>query len=159
MKSKGNKYCNLEKIISGGQTGADMAGLIFAHKIGITTGGTAPSGYKTENGYLAGLLRDVFGLGEYGDYKQRTIINIEDADGTLIIAEKTSAGSVLTMKKCKELKKPYIINPTPDNFIHWMTVNKIRILNVAGNRESVSPGIEQRTIKFLQLAIGTNNGE
>ena len=152
------KYTNLDKIISGGQTGADMAGLVFAHKIGIATGGTAPKGYKTESGEMKHLLKDVFGLNEFGDYKQRTIINIEDAGGTVIFVDRTSAGSLLTMKKCRELKKPYLISPSPDTFVKWLTNNKIRILNVAGNRESVSPGIEGRTIKFLQLTIGNDNG-
>ncbi len=152
-----NKYTFIEKIISGGQTGADMAGLVFAHKIGITTGGTAPKGYKTESGNMVHLLKDVFGLSEFGDYKQRTIINIEDSDGTVIFADRTSAGSLLTMKKCREMKKPYVISPSPETFVKWLNDNKIRILNVAGNRESVSAGIEQRTIKFLQMTIGIDN--
>lgn len=152
------KYTNLDKIISGGQTGADMAGLIFAHKIGIATGGTAPKGYKTESGNMTHLLKDMFGLSEFGDYKQRTIINIEDADGTVIFADRTSSGSLLTVKKCREMKKPYTVSPSPETFLKWLGDNKIKILNVAGNRESVSPGIEGRTIKFLQLTLGNGNG-
>ena len=35
-------------IISGGQTGADMAGLMAAKKVGFNTGGFAPKGFKTE---------------------------------------------------------------------------------------------------------------
>ena len=40
----------LKKIISGGQTGIDKIGLIAAAENGFDTGGTAPSGFITENG-------------------------------------------------------------------------------------------------------------
>ena len=149
------KYENLDKIISGGQTGADVAGLRFAHHGNIPTGGTAPKGYQTENGNMPTLLRDVYGLGEQGNYRQRTILNIKNSCGTVIFCDKTSPGSVLTMNQCKKLQKPYIINPTPDNFVEWLQKHRIAILNVAGNRESKSPGIEKRIIKFLALTIYT----
>jgi hypothetical protein len=39
----------IEKLISGGQTGADRAGLEAAKALGIATGGTAPKGWRIEN--------------------------------------------------------------------------------------------------------------
>jgi hypothetical protein len=39
-----------KKVISGGQTGADLTGLEEAHKRGIPTGGTVPKGCRTESG-------------------------------------------------------------------------------------------------------------
>jgi hypothetical protein len=42
----------LKKIISGGQTGADRAGLDFAIKNNISHGGWIPKGRKTEDGPL-----------------------------------------------------------------------------------------------------------
>jgi hypothetical protein len=42
----------LKKIISGGQTGADVAGLDVAIKHGIPHGGAIPKGRLTENGTL-----------------------------------------------------------------------------------------------------------
>lgn len=41
----------IEKIISGGQTGADIAGLRWARKNGVPTGGYIPKGFRTESGY------------------------------------------------------------------------------------------------------------
>jgi len=38
----------LHKIISGGQTGADRAGLVVGKSLGLEIGGTAPKGWKTE---------------------------------------------------------------------------------------------------------------
>jgi hypothetical protein len=40
----------LRKIISGGQTGADIAGLDAAVLLHIPTGGTVMKGFKTESG-------------------------------------------------------------------------------------------------------------
>lgn len=51
----------LQKVISGGQSGADRAALEAAHAIGIPTGGWAPEGYKTINGNDFSL-RDKFNL-------------------------------------------------------------------------------------------------
>jgi hypothetical protein len=40
----------LRKIISGGQTGADRAGLDFAIEVGLARGGYEPKGRKAEDG-------------------------------------------------------------------------------------------------------------
>lgn len=148
------RYNKITKIISGGQTGADLAGLKFAKSSNIPTGGIAPLGYRTEDGNNFDL-RDVYELKEHknADYKYRTMENVFNSDGTVIFAERSSGGSIITMKLCKQYKKPYIISPSPDNLIDFLNDNKIGILNVAGNRESVSPGIEQRVIKTLSQAI------
>jgi len=152
------RYRKIEKIISGGQTGADVAGLKFAYMIGIKTGGIAPKRFRTENGSDPELLKDMFGLVETtcksgNDYRERTIENIKISDGTVIFAEQTSVGSKLTKNVCSQNRVPHIVNPTPANFIKWLNDNNIKVLNVAGNRESVSPGIESRVIRFLQLTI------
>ncbi len=42
----------IEKIISGGQTGGDRAGLDVAIELGIPHGGLIPKGRKTEEGPL-----------------------------------------------------------------------------------------------------------
>ena len=41
------------KVISGGQTGADQAGLVAARRFGIPTGGWMPRGWKTSGDKLA----------------------------------------------------------------------------------------------------------
>jgi len=47
----------IEKIISGGQTGADRAALDVALKFGIPHGGWIPKGRKTEKGPLTEKYR------------------------------------------------------------------------------------------------------
>ena len=57
----------LKKIISGGQTGADVAGLDVAIKYGIPHGGAIPKGRLTEEG----LLSEKYSLQET-PYKDRS---------------------------------------------------------------------------------------
>ena len=101
------------RIHSGGQTGADLAGLWVAKKMGIPTGGLAPAGYKTQAGNKP-ILKDLFGLKAIGDYRTRTVQNVKDADLTLIFAKNmNSPGTVLTKNSCmKFVKQSFSI---PDN--------------------------------------------
>jgi hypothetical protein len=140
------------QIISGGQTGADRGGLEGAKKAGIKTGGTAPYGWRTESGPDLSL-KDM-GLKESGDsnYKSRTIENIKNSDGTVIFADKLqSAGTKMTINIAKENNKPYIINPTAEQLKEFASGK--RILNIAGNRESVSPGIQKRVSDIISQAF------
>lgn len=151
---------NLTKIISGGQTGADFGGLEAGKILGIETGGTAPKGYKTERGTNMILLSG-FNLRESNssDYKQRTKQNIQDSDGTVIFGDSNSAGSALTLNLCKLLNKPWCLIPLDmeskeiDDFLTWIGIWNIQVLNVAGNRESVKPGIQYRVQAFLYKAL------
>jgi len=131
------------KVISGGQYGVDRIGLEVARSLGITTGGTAPKGFRTENGPDLSLKE--FGLVEHSDYNYsaRTRQNVLDADGTVLFGDYTSHGSAETIKYCKELKKPFLKNPTADELVAWLYANKIQVLNVAGNR-----GSKMLTIQF-----------
>ena len=157
----------LDRIISGGQTGADQGGLLAGQKLGIRTGGTAPKGWWTETGADESRLRG-FGLVECSEpgYDVRTRQNVLDADGTLLLGNYSAGGSALTMKIIRELGKPVFHIPfpapgaTPEllvaEFREWLTRHKIRILNVAGNRESQNPGLQEHTKQFLISAIGTS---
>lgn len=152
----------VQKIISGGQTGADQGGLFGAAKCNITTGGWATKNYKTENGYEPTLLQS-FGLIETNSerYEVRTELNVMDSDGTLIVAgDLTSKGTKCTLEACRSHGKPFLFTPFSLDFmktlkgvseeetkrIHrWINHNNIKTLNVAGNRKSVAPGIQMYT--------------
>ena len=82
----------IEKIISGGQTGADRAALDVAIKLGITHGGWIPKGRITEEGPLP----EKYQMQEMSteSYAARTEQNVIDSDGTLIICRgKPTGGS------------------------------------------------------------------
>ncbi len=143
----------ITKIISGGQTGADQAGLAAAKALGIETGGTAPPKYRTEAGSRVFLLKTCYGLTE-GEadrtiYRKRTRQNIIDSDGTVIFGQTYERGTQLTINICEQLEKPYVINPKKDLFLRWVVNHKIQVLNVAGNRESKNPGIYDKVYKYL----------
>ena len=154
------------KIISGGQTGADLGGLRAAKILGIKTGGLAPKGYKTESGSNPELFT-VYGLTAAGtdDYAYRTAANVRGSHATVIFATNVkSPGTRLTIKTCEAGGKPFIlINPFAadastllTNFLTdaYNRFGRNLILNVAGNRESKSPGIETRV---EEIVVGTLN--
>ena len=74
----------IRKIISGGQTGADRAGLDFAIETGLEHGGYVPSGRKAEDG----RIDELYNLVELStsSYPARTRRNIEESDGTVIFS-------------------------------------------------------------------------
>jgi hypothetical protein len=173
----------IKKIISGGQTGADMAGLVVAKDLGIPTGGTAPQHWMTEKGCQQELLES-FGLVEGPEdervYIKRTMMNIEDSDGTLVFRPFKTTGTnftigyaqqkkwtpgVLTFDETQNIKtnhKPLYVIRNFDNFsaphiVKWIEDNKIETLNVAGPRESHHPGLEEKVSKILKQILLCQN--
>ena len=146
----------IERVISGGQTGADQSGLLAARKFGIKTGGTAPPRFMTEDGPRGLLLRG-FGLVE-GEpdpktYPGRTKRNVLDSDGTVIFCNVFSPGSLLTRRLCIKYTKPVIVNPSSMELVNWIKEKNIKILNVAGNRESKNPGIGVTVKAILEVTF------
>jgi hypothetical protein len=124
------------QVISGGQTGIDRIALEVATQCGIPTGGTAPRKFMTENGPDDSLKK--FGLVENSSprYPDRTIKNILNSDGTLLLGDMREPGSKLTRDMCMRLSKPVIVNPSYASSILWIHRVGISVLNVAGNRGS-----------------------
>lgn len=147
----------LEKVISGGQTGADQAGLRAAKKCGLATGGWLPKGCITLEGSKPNLLNE-FGMQEHSSsgYVARTEANVRDADATIRLAGTfKSAGEVCTLKAIKWYKKPYldvdIKKPLPvADVVKWLFEQNVRTLNVAGNAESTCPGIGATVEAYLE---------
>ncbi|MFC6671530.1 YpsA SLOG family protein [Marinobacterium aestuariivivens] len=137
----------LEKIISGGQTGADRAALDAALEAGFPAGGCCPVGRKAEDGTIDAR----YPLQEIGGgYRARTRRNVEDADGTAIFYSSTpSGGTELTLLFCIKTGKPYklidIDLVTPERAAQLLAVFAggagIATLNVAGPRHSGCPAV------------------
>lgn len=153
-------------VISGGQTGADQAGLSVAKSYGIKTGGFAPFNFMTTDGPNPGLKQ--FDLVESGfGYKDRTILNIEESDCTVIIASDiNSPGTKLAVKHLKRLGKPYVIvcYNTSVSIHEWLYQSSLYqvikmidsfdykpILNVAGNSIRTCPFSYAFATFFLNL--------
>ncbi len=150
----------LKKIISGGQTGADVAGLDAAIKHGIPHGGAIPKGRLTENG----VLPEKYNLQEMNSksYPKRTEKNVFDSDGTVIFTHgKLTGGSLLTRKKALQHGKPVMHLDMGKvavvkgiellkTFIHE---NEIEILNVAGSRGSKDLEIYNKAFQVVEKSI------
>lgn len=141
----------LTKIISGGQTGADQGGLDAAIYLGIETGGYIPKGRRTEKGPMPIEQFKKYNLTEHFSrkYTLRTALNVRDSDGIVLFGNMYSPGSATTINICRSLAKPYIENPDKYELVSWIAKNHIKCLNVAGNRESVNPGIRDRVFNIL----------
>ncbi len=147
----------VKKIISGGQTGADQAGLEAGKRLGLETGGTAPPGWITSAGPQEEKLRAyglVEGVPDRSVFRLRTIANVRNSDGTVWFGNVRSPGGQLTLNECRRQSKPFSVNPSAFELRLWLAGRKPSVLNIAGNRESTNPGIYERTIAVLMEALG-----
>jgi hypothetical protein len=98
----------ISKIISGGQTGADRAGLDVAIWHNFPHGGWCPKGRKAEEDPIGGqyLLTETPGA----NYLQRNEWNVRDSDGTIVftLSAEITGGSMRTAAFAKKLEKPWL---------------------------------------------------
>ena len=131
------------KIISGSQTGIDRAALDVALAHGTDCGGWCPAGRLDEFGRIPDRypVRELGG----GGFTERTLQNVKDSDGTVIIYPgKLRGGTEQTVRFCIEQQRPHqlidaskISAETAAKLIcDFVRKNKIGILNVAGPRQS-----------------------
>jgi len=143
----------LKKIVSGGQTGVDRAGLDAAIECNFPHGGWCPKGRIAEDG----VLEKKYNLQETKskNYTIRTEQNVIDSDGTLIFVNKKIEGGTLnTANYCKKHLKPLeIVNIELqidlERIKNWIINNEILILNIAGPRASKQPDIYLTTKKII----------
>jgi len=145
----------LKKVISGGQTGADRAGLEEASRLGLKTGGHAPRGFRTEFGNDPSL--EAFGLVETAssDYPSRTRLNVENSEVTVWFGTLGSPGYKLTKKYARELSKPLYENPDAELMV--MLADLYEVWNVAGNRISKYPRVDQLVRTAFEALAGGNH--
>ncbi len=147
-------------VISGGQTGVDIAAVDAAIESGFSYGGTVPKNRRTEKGVIDREKYTNFKESTSGKYEVRTKQNIEDAHGTLILTKGLQIdGTLLTIKYAERINKPHlIINPYLDRqvivkmILRFIVNNGTIILNVAGPRESKIPGIYEQS-KSVMLDV------
>jgi hypothetical protein len=148
----------VEKIISGGQSGADRAALDWAMASGIPHGGYCPKGRIAEDGVIDAkyLLQETGHL----DYSERTELNVVHSDGTAIFSIKgvLDGGSRETSDFAKKHKKPWVhIRQKLENPVQslnqFIEKNKIRVLNIAGPRASREPGVGQFVMDILDQSL------
>ena len=121
----------------------DRAALDVALRHRIQCGGSCPAGRLDE----FGRIPDRYPVHELavGGFTERTLQNVKDSDGTIIIyAGELSGGTQQTRRFCVELRKPHQLLDASNisarsggkliaRFVHK---HQIAVLNVAGPRES-----------------------
>jgi len=146
-----------EKVISGGQTGVDRAALDVAREFDRPCGGWCPKGRIAEDGPLAPRYPLV--ETPSADYEQRTQWNVRDSDGTLALTRGApTEGTTFTIELAEKLERPCLIldlNKAPDASAVkvWAHEHHVRVLNVAGPRESKCPGIYAQAVEFLRKVL------
>lgn len=154
------------KIISGGQSGADRAGLDAAITLRIPYSGYITKHGKTEDlqpGQLLQLYPNLIEL-PTSDYPTRTRQNVDTSDATLIFIPsfngELSPGSKLTMNYAYKQNKPcLLIDDCTADFREQEIIRTIRnwfdnlsqediILNIAGSRESKVQGASMHDIVY-----------
>lgn len=155
----------LEKIISGGQTGVDRAALDAAMAAGVDVGGWCPPGREAEDGLIPlnyplketpkNASPDAPGIPR----SLRTEWNVRDSDATLIIISGKSAssdpGTQWTSDCAIKYRKPLLQIDADDTeatekMKNWIASNSITVLNIAGQSESLVPGIYRKTFALLR---------
>lgn len=144
----------LEKIISGGQVGADIAGLRAAKRYGLRTGGNIGKNFRTKKGPRPELGVE-YDLEEMPSdlYPVRTSANVRNSDATVRFAlDFKSYGEQCTHKHLQIHGKPFFDIDLKDaelplfEFVDWLITQDIEVLNVAGN---ANEDIELRVEAFL----------
>lgn len=146
---------NTRRIISGGQTGVDRAGLDFAIAQNIEHGGWCLAGRRAADGVLDARYRLLETVSR--NYPQRTKRNVQDADGTLIVYRSVlEGGSRLTRDLGVRHEKPLLLLDLAHSdaqqvlaWRRWLDTHPIQVLNVAGPSEGRCPGIYQQTLILL----------
>ncbi|MCL4203526.1 MAG: hypothetical protein KJ000_13565 [Pirellulaceae bacterium] len=145
----------LERIVSGGQTGVDRGALDAALALDVPHGGWCPLGRVAEDGAIPAEyeLRET----PSPEYPMRTEQNVIDSDGTLILyRDRLVGGTELTRRLCVKHERPVIavdLAALSDEDLtrvrSWIKERAVHVLNVAGPRESSSPGIADQAMRFL----------
>lgn len=157
------------KIVSGGQTGADRGGLDAAIEAGIPHGGSCPKERKAEDG----MIPAKYGLTELDStgYLARTEANVIDSHCTVVFTlGRPTGGSKKTVALAEKYGHPCLcvdLATTTDEqaataVLQWLSPGGTMmpgsassqpypVLNVAGSRESKSPGIQQRVTDVMLM--------
>lgn len=159
----------LTHIISGGQTGPDIASLRAGQQSGLKTGGWCPPDGRNEVGEIsaefmvkracADASPDAPGI----PHSLRTRLNVQDSEATLILwpeglplDEKRFVGTLYTSWVAARMGKALLFsNPNPEDpsaiaaVVRWLRDKSVATLHVAGPLESSSPCVGENSYRFL----------
>ncbi len=153
------------RVISGGQTGADRAGLDAALHCDTPHGGWCPKGRRAEDGVIPARYHLRETTSEH--YLARTEQNVMDSDATLVFTfGNPSGGSFSTIAFARTHNKPYLHvdldtmsnKDAAAKVINWLAghprsqevaIPDPCVLNIAGSRASEASGIHKRVYAIM----------
>jgi hypothetical protein len=99
----------LDKVVSGGQTGADQGAWRAARASGLPTGGMMPLGFLTEDGPPE--FAELYGAKEMptADYRARTEQNVRGSDATLWFGSVNTPGAKATLNACRGMGRLHML--------------------------------------------------
>jgi Circularly permutated YpsA SLOG family len=156
----------IAKIVSGAQTGADRGGLEAAIWCELPYGGWIPKGRKSEEGVIPYKYE---GLKETksADYLARTEANVVDSDATIVFCYGVpGGGSKKTVEFAKKHGRPCLaVDMDKEDVLDLVcafvagVAGESLVLNIAGSRESKSPGLERAVAVLVVDVISRVNGK
>jgi hypothetical protein len=152
----------LKKIVSGGQTGADLAAWDAAMELDFPSGGWVPRGRTNEDG----VIPDIYGgIRETNEAKseQRTEWNVRDSDATVVFFHRLpTGGSDWTIQAAGQLGKPclhidFSLQPEAvavEEILSFLSGHTtVATLNVAGPKRSEDPLIYEKTHRVMRALL------
>jgi hypothetical protein len=132
----------LERVVTGGQTGADQAALRAARAAGIPTGGWAPLGWlvETPDGKRteAAPWLEGYGLAQCPEpgFPARTRANVRHSDATLFFGDYHTPGGRATLDACRIQGKPFMLVfgglTRPRQVKEWIGAKGVRVFRQLG---------------------------
>ena len=92
-------------------------------------------------------------------YPARTERNVKDSDGTLVLnVGKLTGGTKKTVEFAEKHGKPCLVVQLdqpwqPGTVASWIQQRDIKVLNVAGPRESKCPGLHDQALEYLRQQL------
>ncbi|MBA2494971.1 MAG: putative molybdenum carrier protein [Acidobacteria bacterium] len=148
----------INKIVSGGQTGVDRAAFDFALENEIEIGGFVPKNRRAEDGRISEKYKNLVET-ETENPAERTELNVKMADATLILSHgELTGGSRLTKEFAEKYQKPVLhldfsvltIAQATERTRQWIAAADYKNLNIAGPRVSEDAKIYEKAKDFFR---------
>ena len=130
-----------------------------AIECGVEFGGWLSNGRMAEDGVVPAEYTAMVEMTR-GGYPKRTEANVVDSNATVVFSYgQLTGGSALTRRLCKKHDRPFLYvdlgkDPDPVYLLSdWITEWDIKVLNVAGSRESKHPGIHDQVVGIIKAVV------